>query len=178
MPSRTDTAGHSRTFDYLVTQRRSGIPRPLITQSHRHNWTYQSLWLPSHGPLGGKSTCSKVKMVEKREDRENANCNPPPHPTPEFKFEWGFYAQSASEPIFRARTYNRTISHPHNYWRLSHELSTGLIKRSTCMAFPFKGNMHMISPDRIRFDRLTWSQFTYSMALDAYHIDSVNTCYD
>ena len=25
---------------------------------------------------------------------------------------------------------------------------------------------------------LTWSPFTYSMTLDAYHIDSVNTCYD
>ena len=25
---------------------------------------------------------------------------------------------------------------------------------------------------------LTWSPFTYSMTLDVYHIDSVNTCYD
>ena len=25
---------------------------------------------------------------------------------------------------------------------------------------------------------LTWSPFSYSMTLDAYHIDSVNTCYD
>ena len=25
----------------------------------------------------------------------------------EFEFEWGFYTQSASEAIFRARTYNR-----------------------------------------------------------------------
>ena len=25
---------------------------------------------------------------------------------------------------------------------------------------------------------LTWSPFSYSMTLDAYHIDSVNRCYD
>ena len=25
----------------------------------------------------------------------------------EFEFEWGFYTQSATEAIFRARTYNR-----------------------------------------------------------------------
>ena len=25
---------------------------------------------------------------------------------------------------------------------------------------------------------LTWSPFSYSVTLDAYHIDSVNTCYD
>ena len=44
-----------------------------------------------------------------------------------------------------------------------------------------KGNMHMISLtglDSVVKFCLTWSQFTYSVALDAYHIDSVNTCYD
>ena len=38
--SRTDTAGHTKAFDYPVTQTRLDIPRPLITQSHRHGWTY------------------------------------------------------------------------------------------------------------------------------------------
>ena len=40
---RTDMAGHTRGFDYPVTQTRLDIPRPLITQSHRHGWTYQDL---------------------------------------------------------------------------------------------------------------------------------------
>ena len=41
-----------------------------------------------------------------------------------------------------------------------------------------KGNIH---PGRFAYIfkfGLTWSPFTYSMTLDAYHIDSVNTCYD
>ena len=44
-----------------------------------------------------------------------------------------------------------------------------------------KGNMHTISPgrNRVNFQILAdLSPLTYSMALDAYHIDSVNTCYD
>ena len=41
-----------------------------------------------------------------------------------------------------------------------------------------KGTMHTISPGRNRVNFLTCSPLTYSMALDAYHIDSVNTCYD
>ena len=63
LPSHTDTAGHTKAFDYPVTQTRLDIPRPLVTQSrldiprpfplvtqsHRHGWTYQGLWLPSHG---------------------------------------------------------------------------------------------------------------------------------
>ena len=40
LPSHTDTAGHTKTFDYPVTQTRLDIPRPLFTQSHRHGWTY------------------------------------------------------------------------------------------------------------------------------------------
>ena len=39
----TDTAGHTKAFDSPVTQTRLDIPRPLITQSHRHGWTYQGL---------------------------------------------------------------------------------------------------------------------------------------
>ena len=48
-----------------------------------------------------------------------------------------------------------------------------------------KGNSHIDFPwpDSIDLDSvvkfpLTWAPFTWSMALDAYHIDSVNTCYD
>ena len=62
MPRSTDTARHTKAFDYpviqtkldiprpLITQShrqgpvaqtRLDIPRPLITQSHRHGWAYQ-----------------------------------------------------------------------------------------------------------------------------------------
>ena len=44
--------------------------------------------------------------------------------------------------------------------------------KGICTWFPLTG----LNSD-VKFC-LTWSQFTYSMALDAYHIDSVNTCYD
>ena len=43
LPSHTDTAGHTKVFDYPITHTRLDIPRPLITQSHRHGWTYQGL---------------------------------------------------------------------------------------------------------------------------------------
>ena len=43
MSSRTGTAGHTRAFDYPVPQTRLDIPRPLITQSPRHGWTYHGL---------------------------------------------------------------------------------------------------------------------------------------
>ena len=43
MPSHTDTAGRTKAFDYPVTQTLLDVPRPLITQSHRHGWTYQAL---------------------------------------------------------------------------------------------------------------------------------------
>ena len=36
-----------------VAQTLLDIPRPLITQSHRHCWTYQGLWLPSHTDTAG-----------------------------------------------------------------------------------------------------------------------------
>ena len=58
LPSHTDTARHTKAFDYPVTQTRLDIPRPLTTQSHRHGWTYQGLWLPCHELLGGKSKWS------------------------------------------------------------------------------------------------------------------------
>ena len=44
--------------------------------------------------------------------------------------------------------------------------------KGICTWFPLTGL------DSIVKFWLTWTQFTYSMALDAYHIDSVNTCYD
>ena len=46
------------------------------------------------------------------------------------------------------------------------------ILKGICTWFPLTGL------DSVVKFCLTWSQFTYSMALDAYHIDSVNTCYD
>ena len=39
--SHTDTAGHTKAFDYPVTYTQLDIPQALITQSHRHGWTYQ-----------------------------------------------------------------------------------------------------------------------------------------
>ena len=47
-----------------------------------------------------------------------------------------------------------------------------LLLKGICTWFPLTGL------DSVVIFWLTWSQFTYSMALDAYHIDSVNTCYD
>ena len=49
MPSRTDTAGTDvnrrdcQTGHDWTAHMRLDIPRPLITQSHRHGWTYQGL---------------------------------------------------------------------------------------------------------------------------------------
>ena len=66
LPSHSDTAGHTKAFDHPVTQTRLDIPMPLITQSHRHGWTYplitqslrhgwtyQGLWSPSHTDTAG-----------------------------------------------------------------------------------------------------------------------------
>ena len=53
-----------KAFGYPVTQTRLDIPRPLVTQLHRHGWTYQGLWLPSHGPLGDhKWKCSGTRQI-------------------------------------------------------------------------------------------------------------------
>ena len=41
------------SFICLVAQTRLDIPRPLNTQSHRHGWTYQGLWLTSHTDTAG-----------------------------------------------------------------------------------------------------------------------------
>ena len=66
--SRTDTAGHTKTFDYPVTQTRLDIPRPLITQSHRHGWTYQGLWLPSHTDTAGHTKAFDYPVTQTRLD--------------------------------------------------------------------------------------------------------------
>ena len=68
LPSHTDTAGHTKVFDYPVTQTRLGIPRPLITQSHRHGWTYQGLWLPSHTDRAGHTKAFDYPVTQTRLD--------------------------------------------------------------------------------------------------------------
>ena len=50
-----------------------------------------------------------------------------------------------------------------------------------CRCVSLKGNSHMISPDRTQLISILLSNSRlpgHLMALDAYHIDSVNTCYD
>ena len=66
--SRTDTAGHTKAFDYPVTQTRLDIPRPLITQSHRHGWTYQGLWLPSRTDTAGHTKAFDYPVTQTRLD--------------------------------------------------------------------------------------------------------------
>ena len=66
--SRTDTAGHTKAFDYPVTQTRLDIPRPLTTQSHRHGWTYQGLWLPSHTDTAGHTKAFDYPVTQTRLD--------------------------------------------------------------------------------------------------------------
>ena len=61
-------AGHTKAFDYPVTQTRLDIPRPLITQSHRHGWTYQGLWLPSHTDTAGHTKAFDYPVTQTRLD--------------------------------------------------------------------------------------------------------------
>ena len=68
LPSHTDTAGHTKAFDYPVIQTRLDIPRPLITQSHRHGWTYQGLWLPSHTDTAGHTKVFDYPVTQTRLD--------------------------------------------------------------------------------------------------------------
>ena len=68
MPSHTDRAGHTKAFDYPVTQTRLDIPRPLITQSHRHGWTYQGLYLPSHTDTAGHTKAFDYPVTQTRLD--------------------------------------------------------------------------------------------------------------
>ena len=66
LPSHTDRAGHTKAFDYPVTQTRLDIPRPLITQSHRHGWTYQGLGLPSHTDRAGHTKAFDYPVTQTR----------------------------------------------------------------------------------------------------------------
>ena len=68
MPSRTDTAGHTKAFHYPVTQTRLDIPRSFITQSHRHGWTYQGLSLPSHTDTAGHTNTFDYPVAQTRLD--------------------------------------------------------------------------------------------------------------
>ena len=68
MPSRTDTAGHTKALDYPVTHTRLDIPRPLVTQSHRHGWTYQGPWLPSHTDTAGHTKAFDYPVTQTRLD--------------------------------------------------------------------------------------------------------------
>ena len=68
MPSGTDTAGHTKVFDYPVAQTRLDIPRPLITLSHRHGWTYQGLWLPCHTDTAGHTKAFGYSVTQTRLD--------------------------------------------------------------------------------------------------------------
>ena len=58
----------SGTESYPVTQTRLDIPRPLITQSHRHGWTYQDLWLPSHTDTAGHTKAFDYPVTQTRLD--------------------------------------------------------------------------------------------------------------
>ena len=68
LPSHTDTAGHTKAFDYPVIQTRLDIPRSWITQSHRHGWTYQGLCLPSHIDTAGHTKAFVCPVIQTRLD--------------------------------------------------------------------------------------------------------------
>ena len=66
--TRLDRHRHTKTFDYPVTQTLLDIPRPLITQSHRHGWTYQDLWLPSLTDTAGHTKAFDYPVTQTRLD--------------------------------------------------------------------------------------------------------------
>ena len=68
MSSHTDKAGHTKALGDPVTQTGLGIPRPLVTQSHRHGWTYQGLWLPSHTDTAGHTKAFDYPVTQTRLD--------------------------------------------------------------------------------------------------------------
>ena len=61
-------AGHTKAFDYPVTQTKLDIARPLINQSHRHGWTYQGLWLPSHTDTAGHTKAFDYLVTQTKLD--------------------------------------------------------------------------------------------------------------
>ena len=56
------------SFICPVTQTRLDIPRPLITQSHRHGWTYQGLGLPCHTDTAGNTKALDYPVTQTRLD--------------------------------------------------------------------------------------------------------------
>ena len=57
----------------------------IFAQSHRHGWTYQDHWLPSHGALGGKPKCSVPREglrqgIGSQSNALNHWASPPPPP--------------------------------------------------------------------------------------------------
>ena len=56
------------SFIWPVAQTLLDITRPLITQSHRHGWTYQGLWLPSHTDTAGHTKAFDYPVTQTRLD--------------------------------------------------------------------------------------------------------------
>ena len=56
------------SFICPVARTRLDIPSPLITQSHRHGWTYQGLWLPSHTDTAGHTKAFDYPVTQTRLD--------------------------------------------------------------------------------------------------------------
>ena len=98
MPSRTDTAGHTKAFDYPVTQTRLDIPRPLITQS----WT-----------TGGKSKCSGTSQILTADlSVHSLTRQPPDHddrPTSEGQLYPGCSSRGRGDLLKQSRTWNMFV---------------------------------------------------------------------
>ena len=56
------------SFICPVAQIRLDIPMPLITQYHRHGWTYQDLWLPSHTDTAGHTKAFDYPVTQTQLD--------------------------------------------------------------------------------------------------------------
>ena len=56
------------TTIFPVAQTWMHIPRPLFTQSHRHGWTYQGLYLPSHTDTAGHTKAFIYPVTQTRLD--------------------------------------------------------------------------------------------------------------
>ena len=60
--------GHGISVICPVAQARLDIPWPLITQSHRHGWTYHDLWLPSRTGTAGHTMTFDYPVAQTRLD--------------------------------------------------------------------------------------------------------------
>ena len=56
------------SFICPLSQTGLDIPRPLITQSDRHGWTYQGIWLPSHTDTAGHTKAFDYPVTQTRLD--------------------------------------------------------------------------------------------------------------